>query len=107
MLQGTKSNIVGTIFLFNAFLPLILKGSAKKVAFISSGHGDIELIRNFDVDDNAPYAVGKAATNAVVAKYSAEYRKEGVLFMSISPGVVDTGNYANCELLSDSPERVL
>jgi NAD(P)-dependent dehydrogenase (short-subunit alcohol dehydrogenase family) len=29
---------------------------------------------------------------ATVAKFSAEFRKQGVLFLSISPGYVDTGN---------------
>lgn len=39
-----------------------------------------------------PYTVDKAAMNVIVAKYAAEYGKDGVLFMSISPGVVDTGH---------------
>lgn len=30
-----------------------------------------------------------------VAKFSAQYAKDGVLFMSISPGTVDVGQNAN------------
>jgi NAD(P)-dependent dehydrogenase (short-subunit alcohol dehydrogenase family) len=72
-------------------MPLILKGSVKKVIALSTGMADIELIRNFDIDTAAPYTVSKAALNAVMAKFSAQYRSQGVLFLSISPGVVDTG----------------
>lgn len=93
ILAGCKSNVVGTVHLFNLFVPLILKGRQKKVVFISSGHCDLDLIRKFDIAVTGPYAVDKAAVNTVVAKFSAEYAKDGVLFMSISPGVVDTGNF--------------
>lgn len=101
LMAGCKTNVVGNVHLFNLFTPLILKGKQKKVIFISSGHGDIELISKYDVEITGPYAVGKAATNAVVAKFSAEYAKDGVLFMSISPGVVDTGHFdpSKCKLL--------
>jgi NAD(P)-dependent dehydrogenase (short-subunit alcohol dehydrogenase family) len=36
--------------------------------------------------------MSKAATNTAVAMYSAIYKQEGILFMSIHPGVVDTGH---------------
>lgn len=93
MVASYKTNVVGNIHLFNLFLPLILKGQKKKVVFLSTGMADIELIRKFDVRIGGTYAANKAAANAVVAKYSAEYGKHGVLFISISPGFVDTGNY--------------
>jgi NAD(P)-dependent dehydrogenase (short-subunit alcohol dehydrogenase family) len=38
----------------------------------------------------APYTISKAALNALVAKYNVAYRSQGILFMSISPGFVDT-----------------
>ena len=71
---------------------MILKGKQKKVIAISSGHADLDLISDYEIEVNAPYTVGKAALNTAVAKFGAEYGKDGVLFMSISPGVVDTGN---------------
>lgn len=89
----TKSNVIGNIHLFNLFLPLLLKGKQKKVVFISSGHADLDLITKYNIDISGPYSALKAATNCVVAKFSAEYSKDGVLFMSISPGVVDTGHF--------------
>ncbi|KAK7714032.1 hypothetical protein SLS63_011836 [Diaporthe eres] len=93
LLAGCKTNIIGNIHLFNLFLPLLLKGTQKKVVFISSGHADLDLISKYEVDITGPYALGKAATNVVVAKFHAEHAKHGVLFMSISPGVVDTGHF--------------
>ncbi|KAG6354612.1 hypothetical protein INS49_004630 [Diaporthe citri] len=93
LLAGCKTNIIGNIHLFNLFLPLLLKGAQKKVVFISSGHADLDLISKYEIDITGPYALGKAATNVVVAKFHAEHAKNGVLFMSISPGVVDTGHF--------------
>ncbi|KIW13320.1 hypothetical protein PV08_08508 [Exophiala spinifera] len=91
ILAGCKSNVVGSVHLFNLFVPLILEGKKKKVIAISSGHADLDLITKYDVDTAPTYAVDKAALNTIVAKYSAQFRKDGVLFLSISPGVVDTG----------------
>jgi hypothetical protein len=31
-----------------------------------------------------------------VAKFNAQYKKDGVLFVSISPGVVEVGHFVNC-----------
>ncbi|PQE21778.1 short chain dehydrogenase protein [Rutstroemia sp. NJR-2017a BBW] len=41
------------------------------------------------------YAAVKAALNVIVAKFAAQYKKDGVLFFSISPGVVEVGHYDN------------
>ncbi|KAI1098343.1 NAD(P)-binding protein [Jackrogersella minutella] len=92
LLSSYKTNVVGNIHLFNLFLPLIRKGEAKKIISISTGMADIDLVSKFDIDTNGPYAMSKIALNLAVAKYSVEFRSEGILFMSISPGVVDTGN---------------
>lgn len=102
LLADTKANVAGNIYLFHLFLPLLLKGKQKKVVFITSGHADLDLINKYKVDISGPYSLAKAATNVVVAKFHAEYAKDGVLFMSISPGVVDTGSVdvTKCKLPS-------
>lgn len=66
---------------------------------------DLDLISKYEIEISGPYAAGKAAMNAVVAKFHAEYAKDGVLFMSISPGVVDTGHFdpTKRKLLSPCP----
>ena len=98
ILDLCKTNIIGNVHLFNLFLPLILKGQKKKVIAITSGMADIELISKYEIDVGGPYSVSKAGTNAVVAKYSAEYAKDGVLFMSICPGMVETGHFSKSEI---------
>ncbi|KAK2011565.1 short chain dehydrogenase [Colletotrichum eremochloae] len=65
-----QTNVVGNIHLFHLFLPLVLKGKVKKTA-------------------------SKAAVNAIVSRFSAQYKKDGVLFLSISPGLVEVGHYAD------------
>lgn len=97
LLECFQTNVVGTVHLINVFLPLILKGSAKRVIALSTGMADVDLIGKFGVASAAPYAISKAALNAAVAKFSAQYADRGVLFLSISPGLVDTGNYNDCE----------
>jgi len=62
---------------------------------ISSGMADLDIINEAGSTYAGPYAMSKAALNVAVAKYSAEFKHEGILFFSISPGVVDTGNFEN------------
>jgi NAD(P)-dependent dehydrogenase (short-subunit alcohol dehydrogenase family) len=50
----------------------------------------VDLVNQFSVSMATPYSVSKAALNMLVAKYSAAYAKHGILFMAISPGLVDT-----------------
>ena len=90
-----KTNVIGNIHLFNLFTPLIRKGKAKKIITISSGNADLDLINQFDMDRAPLYTSSKAAMNAVVAKFSAQYKNEGILFMSICPGLVDTGHFGD------------
>ncbi|KAI0505860.1 hypothetical protein F5B22DRAFT_489952 [Xylaria bambusicola] len=94
LLKSFKVNVLSNIHLLNQFMPLILKGQAKKVIVLSSGHADLDSIRLYDLDVACGYAISKAAMNAAVAKFSAQYRKDGVLVMSICPGSADTGQFA-------------
>lgn len=79
----------------SVFTPLIQKGHLKKIVAISSGMGDIDFTVEANVLFQAPYSISKAALNMAIAKFHVQYRKEGILFMGISPGVVDTGVYAH------------
>jgi NAD(P)-dependent dehydrogenase (short-subunit alcohol dehydrogenase family) len=95
LLDHFQNNVVGNVHLINLYLPLILKGNAKKVVAISTGMADIEMIAKFNVHIAAPYAISKAALNAAIAKFSAQYSSQGVLFLSISPGLVATSAFEN------------
>ncbi|KAI0457981.1 hypothetical protein F5B21DRAFT_512400 [Xylaria acuta] len=85
-----STNVIGNVYLFTSLMPLVLKGKAKKIIAISSGAADIELLRKYDLELSPTYSASKAALNAVVAKFSAQYARDGVLIMSICPGMVDT-----------------
>ncbi|KAG9494897.1 hypothetical protein J7337_013126 [Fusarium musae] len=97
MLESFKINTLGNIHLFNLALPLIRKGQAKKVISISSGMADPDFITNFSIADGAPYTISKGALNIAVAKFDAQFRKEGILFMAISPGLVATQDTSNLD----------
>ncbi|KAK5655540.1 hypothetical protein OQA88_5471 [Cercophora sp. LCS_1] len=88
-------NVIANIHLFHLYLPLILKGQAKKVVAITSGFADADFTRTYDVPPAALYSTSKAALNMIVAKFSAEYREQGVLFLSVAPGMVEVGHYKN------------
>ncbi|KAI1632601.1 putative short chain dehydrogenase [Biscogniauxia mediterranea] len=96
-----QTNVVGNIHLFNLFLPLVKKGKVKKVITISSGQADLDLINDLEIETSALYSASKAAMNVIVAKFNAQYKKEGILFVSISPGAVEVGHYVNA-----TPEQI-
>ena len=54
---------------------------------------DEKLTVEFEVFEAAPYSISKSAMNMVTAKFQAEFKKEGIIFMGICPGNVDTGHY--------------
>ncbi|KAL4815437.1 hypothetical protein BDW67DRAFT_191505 [Aspergillus spinulosporus] len=91
LLTNFRTNTVAQIHLFNLFIPLILRGTAKKVIAISSGHADFELVSKVNLATAPAYAISKVALNMAVAKFSAQFSDDGVLFLSVCPGVVDTG----------------
>ncbi|KAJ5131577.1 short chain dehydrogenase (AtsC) [Penicillium bovifimosum] len=90
-----RINVAGNIHLFHVFLPLLVKGEIKKVIAISTGLADLDLTNDCEIDIGALYASSKAALNVIVAKFNAQYKKDGVLFLAISPGLVDVGHYAD------------
>ncbi|KAL3471256.1 hypothetical protein BJX99DRAFT_263454 [Aspergillus californicus] len=66
--QALEANLL-QYFKTNTFVPLVQTGKAKKVIALSSGHADLEMVRN--------YNISKAVLNMVVGKDSAQYAKEG------------------------------
>ncbi|KAK1830666.1 hypothetical protein QBC39DRAFT_434709 [Podospora conica] len=88
-------NVLADIHLVNLFMPLILKGKAKKVILISSGLADREFTVEWDIDVGSLYSISKAAVNMAMAKFSAQYKKDGVLFLCQAPGMVEVGHYKN------------
>jgi NAD(P)-dependent dehydrogenase (short-subunit alcohol dehydrogenase family) len=92
------TNVLSTIHLYNLFMPQILRGEVKKVVSITSGMGDMDWVRDYDLETSALYGASKAASNMIVAKFSAQYKKDGVLFVSICPGMVEVGHFNDCKI---------
>jgi hypothetical protein len=69
---------------------------------VGSALGDSELTLKAQVTGRVGYSIGKAALNMVVAKYAAQYKAEGFVFLSINPGSVDTSADAMSERQSPS-----
>ncbi|KAI1119043.1 hypothetical protein F5Y14DRAFT_438135 [Nemania sp. NC0429] len=89
-------NVIGNIHFINLFMPQVLKGTAKKVVVISTGFADLDFTNETEVFTAAGYSISKAASNMAVAKFSAQYRSQGVHFLSVCPGSVEVGMYNNC-----------
>jgi NAD(P)-dependent dehydrogenase (short-subunit alcohol dehydrogenase family) len=90
MVDALDVNVVGVIYSINAFLPLVRKGSAKKITVISTGQADLDLVIQNDLPGFLVYSSIKAATNMVVAKYAVELRGEGIVVLALSPGIINT-----------------
>jgi len=85
-----KTNVIGTTHTINAFLPLILAGSSKKVIVVSSSVGSLGFTLSSGFSVAVPYAASKAAVNMIVAKFAVRFRKEGLVFLAVNPGLVKT-----------------
>jgi NAD(P)-dependent dehydrogenase (short-subunit alcohol dehydrogenase family) len=91
------TNVLANIHLYNIFMPQILKSQIKKVIFITSGHADVDFVNKYDIEVAGLYSAGKAAMNMINAKFSAQYKSQGVLFLSLAPGMVEVGQFANVD----------
>ena len=61
-----------------------------KVITLGSGVSDQKFIVATGLELIGPYTVSKAAQVALVAKYAATFEKENIIFLTISPGMVNT-----------------
>ncbi|KAF2812003.1 short-chain dehydrogenases/reductase [Mytilinidion resinicola] len=83
-------NLTGVMFAINAFLPLVRQSSIKKIIVLTSGLADLEGTKSGGLASAVVYSALKAALNMVVLKYSIELKEEGVVFLALSPGVINT-----------------
>ncbi|KAK8071478.1 NAD(P)-binding protein [Apiospora hydei] len=88
-----NTNVLANINLYASFMPLVLEGKDKKVVHLTSALGDVDFARDYNLTLGSVYAASKAAMNMVTAKFAAQYRGDGVLFLGVCPGVVDTGQF--------------
>ncbi|KZT66195.1 NAD(P)-binding protein [Daedalea quercina L-15889] len=88
-IEAFKVNTLGAIHSVDAFLPLLRKGSLKRIIIISTGGGERDIVWKTRLAETAAYGVTKCAENMVMAKYAASLEKEGFIVAAISPGNVD------------------
>jgi NAD(P)-dependent dehydrogenase (short-subunit alcohol dehydrogenase family) len=94
MHASLDTNVLGVVYSINAFIPLVLKGTLKKVVVISTGLADTDVSIPAGGKDGNPiqvtYSSMKAALNMIVAKFAADLKPKDVKLLALSPGVVNT-----------------
>jgi len=83
-------NVIGVIHTINIFLPLLSNSPIKKIVTLTSFGADLDFVLTTDLAAFSPYAISKAALNMAIAKYAIKYKAEGFIFISLSPGFVNT-----------------
>ncbi|GAB1311030.1 C-factor [Madurella fahalii] len=88
--ESFNINVMGVHWVTREFIPLLRKGTLKKVVNISTTLGSITLARHVAGAPCPAYKISKAAMNALTVQYALEYEKEGFTFMALSPGWMKT-----------------
>ncbi|KAG8626175.1 hypothetical protein KVT40_006576 [Elsinoe batatas] len=83
-------NVVGTQNVTSAFLPLLRKGTQKKVFNVTSSMGSNGMSSYFKMQPTPAYKVSKAALNMLTTQYAEAFADEGFTFIAICPGWVKT-----------------
>nr|7XWL_A Chain A, Short-chain dehydrogenase/reductase [Meyerozyma guilliermondii]7XWL_B Chain B, Short-chain dehydrogenase/reductase [Meyerozyma guilliermondii]7XWL_C Chain C, Short-chain dehydrogenase/reductase [Meyerozyma guilliermondii]7XWL_D Chain D, Short-chain dehydrogenase/reductase [Meyerozyma guilliermondii] len=81
------TNVLGPIRLFQELYPLIKKGTQKKVFFISSNAGSLNL--DFGLDFSA-FGQSKAALNYSTKELARQLKPENFIVAAVHPGFVTT-----------------
>jgi NAD(P)-dependent dehydrogenase (short-subunit alcohol dehydrogenase family) len=84
------ANVVGPLRVVQAFRPALEKRKTRKIMFISSTAGSLQVQTGSNWGLQGPYAVTKAAGNMLVVQLNNELRSQGYSITSVHPGWVDT-----------------
>ncbi len=97
-----KVNVIGQLYVSEAFLEHVAASDQKKIAAMSAQGGSItDLGRAM-----APlYSSSKAGLNMLMRSYGETVKARGVIVAVIAPGTVDTEDYMNAEDPSTVPEN--
>ncbi|EJD36366.1 putative short-chain dehydrogenase [Auricularia subglabra TFB-10046 SS5] len=87
-----ETNVIGYVLATNAFLPLLKKGTLKKVLALGSGMADPALVLRAGYAYGPAYGVSKMALEMAMVKYAVKYKKDGFVFLTVSPGMVQKTN---------------
>lgn len=89
-----ETNTVAVHRLVQTCLPLLRRGASKKVVILGAASGTFSTanhLASHGMPAVGAYAVSKAATHMLNMLYGAELAKDGILSLSVHPGVVMTG----------------
>ncbi|KAK4088073.1 hypothetical protein Purlil1_7552 [Purpureocillium lilacinum] len=84
------TNVTSVHLVTAALLPLLRRGSRKKIINISSTLGSISMAATFSPSPAPAYKVSKAALNMLTVQYALSLKNEGFTAVVISPGWVKT-----------------
>ncbi|KAM5378551.1 hypothetical protein ACJZ2D_004505 [Fusarium nematophilum] len=85
-----NTNVTSAHLVTRTFLPLLKKGSLKKVINFSSTVGSIAWAPHFSQLPSPAYKISKAALNMLTAQYAETFANQGFTFITLSPGWVKT-----------------
>ncbi|KAE8441719.1 hypothetical protein EG329_004505 [Mollisiaceae sp. DMI_Dod_QoI] len=96
------TNVTAVHLMMQAFLPLLAKGSLKKIVNITSTLGSIAMAKGFLQSPSPAYKISKAALNMLTVQYALQQGKAGFTIFGISPGWLKTDlggvDYADLEV---------
>ncbi|KAH8926562.1 NAD(P)-binding protein, partial [Atractiella rhizophila] len=94
IMEAVRVNVLGPIMTTKAFVPLLRRGTEKKVISSGSTLGSLKLVATKDfgngVGTTGDYSISKAALHMAMRKMDMEYKKEGFSIISLHPGFVKT-----------------
>jgi len=82
-----QTNCAGVHNVTMALIPHLLRGKAHKVVNITSQIGSSAMAVGYPL---AAYATSKSALNYLTKQYSAEFSKDGLIFLALDPGYLKT-----------------
>lgn len=93
-----NSNVIGVRNVTRAMLPLLRQSKQKKIINISSALGSIALTEAFSfAPPCAAYKVSKAALNMLTTQWAISFKNDGVIVLSVSPGVRTPPRSMKCD----------
>jgi len=84
-----RVNVVGLVFFTIALIPLLKNSSEKRIVNVSSMLGDLRYTAENEIHFSS-YAATKAAVTMANAKFHLEFKNEGLIFLALNPGWVNT-----------------
>lgn len=97
-----RVNVIGQIYVAEAFLEHVARSEQKKIAVMSAVGGSIGRVRS----SIAPsYRASKAGLNMLMRTYGEAVKPRSVAVLIIAPGTVDTEDYLNSEDPKTIPEN--